>query len=172
VQISLRQPLANQLYQLAFIGCPDFLKSLPGLVMDAIDHLGSPSKAPRCSDYINCSECATDLRVVVLATESDQLVAQISTWQCYGGRDIDQEDEPVQAMFHYGLGSKRKVWTEEYTRAPPISRNLELLYNESLGEGGSLTNGLQQRHRWLHWWTWCFGLGKDRPFSYGYIGPD
>jgi hypothetical protein len=171
LQLSLRQPLAHQIDQLGLIGCSHSPGHFPGLVMDAIDHLGSPSKAPRCYDSINCSVCATDLRVAVLATESDQLVAQINTWQCYGGRDIDQEDGPVQSMFGYSFASKRKGGMRDYTQAP-INRNLELLYNDSLGEGGSLTNGLQQRHRWLHWWTWCREFGKDTPYSYDYVGPD
>ncbi|OAP65191.1 hypothetical protein AYL99_01163 [Fonsecaea erecta] len=128
--------------------------------MDAIEHIGTPSKAPRCFDYINCAECATDLRVAFIARGSDQLVAQISIWQCFGGRDLDEEDPTVQRM--YGFRFSRKRETQSYRFALP-TRNLELLYNESLGNGGSPTNGLQQRHRWLHWWGWDHPYYKNTP---------
>jgi hypothetical protein len=151
LQVSLQQPLATQLDQLKFIGCSHSTGTLPRLVLDAIDHLGSPSKAPRCYDYINCAECATDLRVAVLDTKSDKLVVQINTWQCCGGRDIDQEDPTVRRPF--GIRFAGEPEARDYRVVLP-SRNLELLYNESLGDGGSLTNGVQQRHRWLHCWAW------------------
>ena len=169
LQVSLQKSLARQLDQLKFICCSHSTGALSGLVMDAIDHLGRPSKAPRCSDYINCAECATDLRVAVLATKSDQLVAQINTWQCYGGRDIDQEDHAVRIMF--GFRFARELEPLGNRRALP-SRNLELLYNQSLGDGGSLTNGLQKRHRWLHWWDWYHAFYDDTPGVFRYIGPD
>lgn len=69
LQVSLQKSLAVQLDQLTVLGCCHS-SSLPALVMDAIDHLGTPSEAPRSSDYINCAECATDLRVAVRATNS------------------------------------------------------------------------------------------------------
>jgi hypothetical protein len=167
--VSLQQPpesLAKRLEQLKFICCDHSTSALPGVVMDAINHLGTPSKAPRCSDYINCAECATDLRVAVLATGSDQVVAQINTWQCYGGRDIDQEDRAVQRMYGFNFAHKRCGRdVQDYSQLALPSRNLELLYNESLGDGDgdSLTNGLQQRHRWLHWWYWRHPTYKDTP---------
>ncbi|KIW25664.1 uncharacterized protein PV07_08825 [Cladophialophora immunda] len=176
LQMSLQQSLAAQLDRLNFIGCLHSPGTLPALVKDAIDHhLGRPYKAPRCFDYINCAECATDLRVAVLDTKGDRLVAQITTWQCYGGRDIDQEAYTVRRMLGYlfacegeGEGGTQSL---EYRRAPP-SRNLELLYNESLGDGGSLANGLQQRHRWLHWWDWSYPGYTNAPHICCYIGPD
>ena len=174
LQVSLQRPFAAlQLDQLSYIGCGHSPGSLPALVMEAIDHIDSPSKAPRCYDYINCAECATDLRVAVLPTKSDQLVAQITTWQCYGGRDIHQEDRTVRTLFGYGFAypGEGESLTLSYRSALP-SRNLELQYNESLGDGGSLTNGLQQRHRWLHWWDWSYPGEGNYPFICGYIGPD
>ncbi len=176
LQMSLQESFAAQLDQLSYIGCSHSPGSLPALVMEAIDHIDSPSKAPRCYDYINCAECATDLRVAVLATKSDQLVAQITTWQCYGGRDIDQEDRTVRTLFGYSFAcqGEGESGTVSYRRALP-SRNLELQYNESLGDGGGLTNGLQQRHRWLHWWDWSYPRYPEItncPFVCRYIGPD
>lgn len=173
LQVSLQQSLAAQLDQLKFIGCIHSYLHLPAVVMDAIEHLSSPSKTPRYSDYINCAYCATDLRVTVLATKSDQLVAQINTWQCYGGRDIDQEDFAIREMFGYHFA--REVGSEGEGRDYRItfpSRNLELLYNESLGDGGSLTNGLQQRHRCLRWWNWGYPVYMNHPRAWSYTGPD
>ena len=139
--------------------------------MDAVDHLGNPHKAPRCSDYINCAECATDLRVAVIATKTDQLVAQIIAWQCYGGRDIDQEDYTVRRMFGYSFAREAEAEARDDRLALP-SRNLELLYNESLGDDGSLSNGLEQRHRWLHWWDWSYPKYANTQHICGYTGPD
>ena len=172
LQVSLQQSLVTQLDRLNSIGCEHSPSTLSGLVMDAINHLGTPSKAPRYSDYINCAICATDLRVAVLATENDQLIVQVNTWQCYGGRDFDEEDREVQRMFGYTFVRNRKV--RDFSRLPPPSRNLELLYNEGLGDGSSLTNGLQQRHRWLHWWNWRDLRYKDTSGGYRavYRGPD
>ncbi|KAK5279854.1 hypothetical protein LTR40_007184 [Exophiala xenobiotica] len=173
MQVSLQQSFATQLDKLRHIGCSHSPATLPALVMDAIDHLSSPFKAPRCSDYINCAKCATDLRVAVRTTKSDQLVAEITTWQCYGGRDIGQEDRAVRGIFGYRFAREGEGESEagNHRLALP-SRNLELLYNESLGDGGSLTNGLQPRHRWLHWWNWSYSVNTNYPLICDYIGPD
>ena len=71
----------------------------------------------------------------------------------------------------FGFMFARKRETLDYRRALP-SRSLELLYNESPGDDGSLTNGLEQRHRWLHWWDWSHPWYKDTPGVCSYTGPD
>ncbi|KIX92835.1 uncharacterized protein Z520_11498 [Fonsecaea multimorphosa CBS 102226] len=171
LQVSLQQSLADQLDPLSFIGCRHSAGTLPALVMDAIDHLDSPSQAPRCSDYINCANCATDLRVAVSSTKGDQLVAHIITWQCFGGRDIEQEDYTVRKMFGDTFVRADERHAKSYRLALP-SRNLELLYNEGLGDGGSLTDGLQQRYRCLHWWDWFYPKSTNARHVCRYKGPD
>jgi hypothetical protein len=148
--------------------------------MDAFDHLGSPSKTPRCSDYINCVDCATDLRVAVLPTEKDQLVvARIDTWQFFGGRDIDRESLDVQIMFGFPLFRRPG---ESYPRYfpptgcylnPPPTRNLELMYNEGVGDSDNEIpgKGYPQRIRWLRWWHWTWRYA-DFAHVHEYRGPD
>lgn len=72
LRVSLRQSLAAQVAQLGYIGYTHTTFALPNLAMDEINHLSNPSKASRCSDYINCAECATDLGVAILAPATDQ----------------------------------------------------------------------------------------------------
>lgn len=92
-------------------------------------------------------------------------------WQCYGGREIDQEYYTVRNMFGYSFVREGKGQPPGYRRALP-SRDLELLYNEGLSDGGSPTSGLQQRHRWLHWWYWSYTNSTNTARVFDYFGPD
>ncbi|RMD42852.1 hypothetical protein DV735_g2251, partial [Chaetothyriales sp. CBS 134920] len=126
-------------------GCPHTKTTLPAVIMDAVAHRNSKERGwmeTRCSDFINCAMCATDLRIKIMSETTEQVGIKVEAWQCFGGRHIEQKDAMEQATL--GLTNPMP------DLSTPPTRKLECLYNH-----GQELEGSSQR-TWLQLWLWRF----------------
>lgn len=152
--ISLLDSTGLELDKFGYFGCCHSHKSLPAVVMEAIEHreeVEDFSTERRCWDSISCAHCATDLRVRIEPRDAENVHVRVDLWQCFGGRDPELEDPAVQAMFH------RRYTGGLNLRATPPTRRLELFYVEETCEEGLSAPALEpkisrDRRTWLQLW--------------------
>ena len=150
-------PLVPEVDKFKCVGCSHSSRTLPGVIMDAIDQTENDLSQPRSTGYVNCWYCATDLQVRVISSTKGSLVFKVDTWHFLGGRDHEREHPTVRST----LDHRAPYHHYSYDMVP--TRNLEKLYNEGLGDELHHPPPFGPSSRvqsWLQSWQWWYNATK------------